>query len=52
LSSRNEPVFNVLVLYGTSGIIIQFTPGIDVSRMAATLIAGIFSGVIFYIEFS
>ena len=43
-------VINVLVVYGVGGIIIQFAPHAQVSRMAATLTVGIIAGLLAYIE--
>lgn len=43
-------VINVLVVYGIGGIIIQFAPGAQVSRMGAALSVGIIAGLLAYIE--
>lgn len=43
-------VINVLVVYGVGGIIVQFAPVAQVSRMAAAVTVGIVAGLLAYIE--
>jgi len=43
-------VINVLVVYGVGGIIIQFAPDAQVSRLAATVIVGVIAGGLAYLE--
>jgi len=43
-------VINLLVVYGIAGIIIQFYPGAEVSRITASVIVAGIAGVLAYIE--
>lgn len=41
---------NVLAVYGVGGIIVQFVPDLQVTRLPATLIVGIIAGLLAYIN--
>lgn len=43
-------VINLLVVYGIAGVIIQFYPGAEVSRITASVIVAVIAGVLAYIE--
>ena len=43
-------VINLLVVYGIGGIIIQFSPDIEVPRLAATLIVGFIAAILAYLQ--
>jgi hypothetical protein len=43
-------VINLLVVYGIAGVIIQFHPGAEVSRITASVIVAVIAGVLAYIE--
>lgn len=46
----SRAVLNVFVVYGLGGMILQVSPDLRVSRMAAAIIVAIMAGVIAYIE--
>ena len=43
-------IINILVVYGIGGIIVQISPNLEVSRVAAAIIVGAIAGIIAYIE--
>ncbi len=43
-------LINFLVIYGIGGIIVQISPNLEVSRVAAAVIVGAIAGIIAYIE--